>query len=52
MYVYAYTHINTHMLISVTLQTYSQYIVGCSREIIGTAYLAFHRKKNKQEPLI
>ena len=48
MYVYTYTHMHTHMLIPVTLQTYSQCFVWCSREITGTAYLALRRKKTPE----
>lgn len=45
MYVHIWTCIHTHMSIPGTLQTHSQWSARCSRDIIGTAYLAFYRKK-------
>lgn len=45
MYVHIWTCIHTHMPMPATLQTHSQWSAWCSRDIVGTAYLAFYRKK-------
>lgn len=34
-----------HMPVPAMLQTHSQWSAWCSRDIVGTAYLEFYRKK-------